>query len=58
MSKTAEDKGWWKGQLNGKVGVFPENFVKLITKMDPKVDQVRGFHEFENPDKIQSFVEN
>lgn len=24
------DKGWWKGELRGKVGVFPDNFVKLI----------------------------
>uniref|UniRef100_A0A1I8PT12 SH3 domain-containing protein n=1 Tax=Stomoxys calcitrans TaxID=35570 RepID=A0A1I8PT12_STOCA len=24
------DKGWWKGELRGKVGVFPDNFVKLM----------------------------
>ncbi|XP_073814654.1 CIN85 and CD2AP related isoform X2 [Musca autumnalis] len=24
------DKGWWKGELRGKIGVFPDNFVKLI----------------------------
>ena len=24
-----EDDGWWKGLLNGKVGLFPTNFVKL-----------------------------
>ena len=22
--------GWWKGELNGQVGVFPDNFVKLL----------------------------
>ncbi|KAH8306324.1 hypothetical protein KR018_007571, partial [Drosophila ironensis] len=24
------DKGWWKGELRGKVGVFPDNFVKML----------------------------
>ena len=24
-----KDDGWWKGLLNGKVGLFPTNFVKL-----------------------------
>lgn len=30
LTKEVEDKGWWKGELNGRVGVFPDNFVKLI----------------------------
>lgn len=28
LSKDAGDPGWWKGSLNGKEGVFPDNFVK------------------------------
>ncbi|KAH8383576.1 hypothetical protein KR009_009348, partial [Drosophila setifemur] len=24
------DKGWWKGEIRGKVGVFPDNFVKML----------------------------
>ena len=24
------DEGWWKGKLNGKIGVFPSNFVEII----------------------------
>ena len=24
-----QDGGWWEGVLNGKKGVFPENFVKV-----------------------------
>lgn len=31
LSTELPDKGWWKGQLNDKIGVFPDNFVKLIT---------------------------
>lgn len=28
ISKDAGDVGWWKGELDGKIGVFPDNFVK------------------------------
>ena len=31
VSKDVEDKGWWKGEINGRTGVFPDNFVKLIS---------------------------
>jgi len=30
ISRDIEDKGWWKGELDGLVGVFPDNFVKLL----------------------------
>ncbi|XP_059488506.1 SH3 domain-containing kinase-binding protein 1-like isoform X2 [Neocloeon triangulifer] len=30
LSKDTLEKGWWKGELKGKVGVFPDNFVELI----------------------------
>lgn len=30
ISKEEEDPGWWKGELNGKVGVFPDNFVEIM----------------------------
>ncbi|XP_064473033.1 SH3 domain-containing kinase-binding protein 1-like isoform X3 [Ornithodoros turicata] len=30
ITKEVEDKGWWKGELGGRIGVFPDNFVKLI----------------------------
>ncbi|XP_064080025.1 SH3 domain-containing kinase-binding protein 1-like isoform X7 [Macrobrachium nipponense] len=31
LCKELEDKGWWRGELNGRVGVFPDNFVELIS---------------------------
>ena len=31
ISRDLEDPGWWKGSFNGKVGVFPDNFVKLVS---------------------------
>ena len=36
LSKDLDDPGWWRGKLNGKVGVFPDNFVKIIKKSTPK----------------------
>ncbi|NP_001086432.1 CD2-associated protein L homeolog [Xenopus laevis] len=29
-SKDTGDPGWWKGEFNGKEGVFPDNFVAII----------------------------
>ncbi|GIY46345.1 CD2-associated protein [Caerostris extrusa] len=26
LSKEIEDKGWWRGELNNRIGVFPDNF--------------------------------
>jgi len=31
LDKNLEDSGWWKGEINGKIGVFPDNFVELVT---------------------------
>ncbi|XP_075709391.1 SH3 domain-containing protein 21 [Rhinoderma darwinii] len=30
ISKETEDEGWWQGELNGKIGLFPDNFVIFI----------------------------
>ncbi len=30
IDKNLEDEGWWKGELNGRVGVFPDNFVEPL----------------------------
>lgn len=27
-----EDGGWWEGQLKGRRGLFPDNFVRVSTK--------------------------
>ena len=30
LEKELEDNGWWKGEVGGKIGVFPDNFVELL----------------------------
>ncbi|KAJ8946627.1 hypothetical protein NQ318_007232 [Aromia moschata] len=39
ISKDSADPGWWRGELSGKTGMFPDNFVTLIPNTDDKVDR-------------------
>ncbi|XP_051710620.1 CD2-associated protein isoform X3 [Oryctolagus cuniculus] len=34
ISKETGETGWWKGELNGKEGVFPDNFAVQISELD------------------------
>ncbi|KAF7657373.1 hypothetical protein LDENG_00028000 [Lucifuga dentata] len=34
LRKESEDEGWWEGELNGRRGFFPDNFVMVIPMMD------------------------
>ncbi|XP_077173576.1 CD2-associated protein isoform X4 [Paroedura picta] len=34
ISKDTGEAGWWKGELNGKEGVFPDNFAVQIYELD------------------------
>ena len=31
VTKEVEDKGWWKGEIDGRVGVFPVSIIFLST---------------------------
>ncbi|ETE73169.1 Intersectin-1, partial [Ophiophagus hannah] len=39
-----EDPDWWKGEVNGHVGLFPSNYVKLTTDMDPSQQWCADLH--------------
>ncbi|XP_039087163.1 CD2-associated protein isoform X1 [Hyaena hyaena] len=34
ISKETGEAGWWKGELNGREGVFPDNFAIQINELD------------------------
>lgn len=37
LDKNLEDEGWWKGEINGRIGVFPDNFVEEIVETQKKL---------------------
>ncbi|XP_034041582.1 intersectin-1 isoform X2 [Thalassophryne amazonica] len=39
-----DDCDWWKGELNGKEGLFPSNYVKLTTDTDPSTQWCADLH--------------
>ncbi|KYM96009.1 SH3 domain-containing kinase-binding protein 1 [Cyphomyrmex costatus] len=47
LSKDAPDKGWWKGELNGQVGLFPDNFVEVIGTKNESQEQATQHQWFE-----------
>ncbi|KAL0614272.1 Intersectin-1 [Plecturocebus cupreus] len=44
-----EDPDWWKGEVNGQVGLFPSNYVKLTTDMDPSQQCLKVLKETHYP---------
>ncbi|RVE51197.1 hypothetical protein evm_004162 [Chilo suppressalis] len=39
VSKDAPDRGWWRGELHGRVGLFPDNFVQLLPAGAPELEE-------------------
>ncbi|XP_013200203.2 SH3 domain-containing kinase-binding protein 1 isoform X2 [Amyelois transitella] len=52
ISKEAPDRGWWRGEIHGRVGLFPDNFVQLLP---PKV---KSDTEEKKPDRPPSKTPN
>lgn len=52
LSKELPDKGWWKGELKGKIGVFPDNFVQIIPsegmKLNSNTEKTKNLLQFNN----------
>uniref|UniRef100_A0A8C9T6T7 Osteoclast-stimulating factor 1 n=1 Tax=Scleropages formosus TaxID=113540 RepID=A0A8C9T6T7_SCLFO len=42
LGKDTGEPGWWRGEVNGKEGVFPDNFVTLISDSEKEVTVLKG----------------
>ncbi|XP_051951511.1 CD2-associated protein-like isoform X5 [Xyrauchen texanus] len=42
LSMDSGEPGWWRGEVNGKQGVFPDNFVTLLSETDKETLTSRG----------------
>ncbi|XP_018558923.1 CD2-associated protein isoform X2 [Lates calcarifer] len=42
LSKDTGEPGWWRGEIGGKEGVFPDNFVSLISEAEKESSTSRG----------------
>uniref|UniRef100_A0A671NGP6 Osteoclast-stimulating factor 1 n=1 Tax=Sinocyclocheilus anshuiensis TaxID=1608454 RepID=A0A671NGP6_9TELE len=42
LSKNTGEPGWWRGEINGKEGVFPDNFVTLLPETDKETLTSKG----------------
>ncbi|XP_037305214.2 CD2-associated protein isoform X2 [Pungitius pungitius] len=42
LSKDTGEPGWWRGEIGGKDGVFPDNFVVLVSEAEKETPTSRG----------------
>ncbi|XP_028461082.1 CD2-associated protein [Perca flavescens] len=42
LSKDTGEPGWWRGEIGGREGVFPDNFVAMVTDAEKETPTSRG----------------
>ncbi|MGH0153255.1 UNVERIFIED_CONTAM: hypothetical protein FKN15_042308 [Acipenser sinensis] len=51
LSKDTGEPGWWRGEVNGREGVFPDNFVTVV--LDSEKDVAAPKASFRSPPKSE-----
>ena len=41
LTVLSKDGEWWRGELNGQVGLFPSNYVQPLTEQAPSSEATR-----------------
>nr|XP_046254906.1 SH3 domain-containing protein 21 isoform X2 [Scatophagus argus] len=54
LTKETEDEGWWEGELNGRRGFFPDNFVMVIPPVGSLQSKTTSQPPARNSDKKPS----
>ncbi|XP_070705400.1 CD2-associated protein isoform X2 [Pempheris klunzingeri] len=42
LSKDTGEPGWWRGEIGGREGVFPDNFVVMVSEAEKETPASRG----------------
>ncbi|XP_059212144.1 CD2-associated protein [Centropristis striata] len=42
LSKDTGEPGWWRGEIGGREGVFPDNFVTMVSEAEKETPTSRG----------------
>ncbi|KAM4579579.1 SH3 domain-containing protein 21 isoform 2-T2 [Odontesthes bonariensis] len=50
LRKETDDEGWWEGELNGRCGFFPDNFVMVI----PPIENLKSGSTIQPPTRTNS----
>lgn len=58
LDKEIEDAGWWKGELRGNIGVFPDNFVEIIEPAQESGNKATDRHHTAAAGNVQTSVVN
>lgn len=51
-----DDGGWWEGELGGRRGLFPDNFVRVSSHSQPSISLSRSLSSFSASDWLQKLT--
>jgi hypothetical protein len=58
LDKHLEDEGWWKGEINGRIGVFPGRIAYLLYFYLPIFHQIIMWKKFQCQQHQQWYIDH